>query len=306
MGAVSRAVGHLVLVSGGCPRPRPRVRRSMPEGERLAAVRTYGLRFDVNCSILFAELPLLKRPMAARAAGFDAVEFWWPFAEPAPEDREVDSFVGALGDAGVRLVLLNFAAGDMTAGERGLPSLPAGSAAFRDNIDVCTGIAGRTGCTVLNALYGNRVDGVPGRQQDELAAENLALAAAAAARSGATVVVEALNSYDSPRAAIVSSRGALALINQVRAGDVTNIAFLADLYHLGRMGEDLADVLARDAGDIAHIQIADVPDRGAPGTGGLDCEALFRQLAEQGYPGWIGCEYRPSDSADGSTSFGWR
>ena len=50
--------------------------------ERLAAVRTHGLRFDVNCSILFTELPLLKRPAAARAAGFDAVEFWWPFADP--------------------------------------------------------------------------------------------------------------------------------------------------------------------------------------------------------------------------------
>jgi hydroxypyruvate isomerase len=43
-------------------------------------------RFDVNCSILFTELPMLKRPAAARSAGFDAVEFWWPFAEPVPAD----------------------------------------------------------------------------------------------------------------------------------------------------------------------------------------------------------------------------
>jgi hydroxypyruvate isomerase len=268
-------------------------------------VRTYGLRFDVNCSILFTELPLLERPAAARAAGFEAVEFWWPFAGPVPPDREVDAFVEALGDAGVRLVSLNFAAGDIAAGDRGLLSLPEGSAAFRDNIDVCAGIAGRTGCAVLNALYGNRVDGVPERQQDELAAENLALAAGAAARAGATVVVEALNSHDSPRAPIVSSQGALAVVTGVRAGGAANIAFLADLYHLGRMGEDLAEVLARDADDIAHIQIADVPDRGAPGTGELDYEALFGQLAAQGYAGWIGCEYKPSDPADSATSFGW-
>ena len=275
-------------------------------GERLAAVRTYDLRFDVNCSILFTELPQFKRPAAARAAGFEAVEFWWPFAEPVPPDREADAFVEALGDAGVRLVLLNFAAGDMAAGDRGLLSLPAGSAAFRDNIDACVGIAARTGCTVLNALYGNRVDGLPERQQDELAAENLALAAGAAARVGATVVVEALNSYDSPRAPIVSSQRALAIINAVRAGGAANIGFLADLYHLGRMGESLPDVLARRSADIAHIQIADVPDRGAPGTGGLDFEALFGQLAAQGYPGWIGCEYKPADPSDSSTSFGWR
>ena len=275
-------------------------------GERLAAVRTYDLRFDINCSILFTELPQFKRPAAARAAGFEAAEFWWPFSEPVPPDREADAFVKALGDAGVRLVLLNFAAGDMVAGDRGLLSLPAGSAAFRDNIDACVGIAGQTGCGVLNALYGNRVDGLPERQQDELAAENLALAADAAARAGASVVLEALNSYDSPRAAIVSSRGALAVINAVRAGGAANIGFLADVYHLGRMGENLPDVLARQADDIAHIQIADVPGRGAPGTGGLDFEALFGQLAAQGYPGWIGCEYKPADPSDSSTSFGWR
>jgi hydroxypyruvate isomerase len=270
-------------------------------------VQTHGLRFDVNCSILFAELPLLKRPAAARAAGFDAVEFWWPFAGAVPRDDEVDAFTGALSDAGVRLAALNFAGGDMAAGDRGLLSQPGGSAEFRDNIDVCAGIAARTGCTLLNALYGNRVDGVPAQQQAELAIENLTLAAQAAAAAGATVIVEALNSHDSPRAQLVSSQGALAVINQVRAeGGVANIAFLADLYHLGKMGEDLPGMLARDAADIAHIQVADVPDRGAPGTGTLDWQALFGQLAAQGYPGWIGCEYKPSDPADSSSSFGWR
>jgi hydroxypyruvate isomerase len=269
-------------------------------------VHTYGLRFDVNCSILFTELPLLRRPAAARAAGFGAVEFWWPFAAPAPPDREVDAFTGALDEAGVRLALLNFAGGDLAAGERGLLSLPAGSAAFRDNIDVCVGIADRTGCGVLNALYGNRADGVPEQQQDELAVENLALAAAAAARAGATVVVEALNVHDTPRAVITSSERALAVIGAVRATGATNIAFLADLYHLSRMGEDVSTALARYAGDIAHVQVADVPGRGAPGTGQLDYQALFGQLAGQGYQGWVGCEYQPTDPADSSTSFGWR
>jgi len=270
-------------------------------------MRTYGLRFAVNCSILFTELPLLKRPAAALAAGFDAVEFWWPFAAPVPGDHEADAFTGALADAGVQLALLNFAAGDMAAGDRGLLSLPEGSAAFRDNIDACAGIAGRAGCAILNALYGNRADGLSLRKQDELAAENLALAAGAAAGVGATVVVEAINSYDNPRAALVSSQRALEVINLVRGqAGVANIGFLADLYHLGKMGEDLPGVLARDAADIAHVQIADVPDRGAPGTGELDFEPLFGQLAAQGYAGWIGCEYKPADPADSSASFGWR
>jgi hydroxypyruvate isomerase len=270
-------------------------------------VSPHQLRFDVNCSILFGELPLLKRPAAARAAGFDAVEFWWPWTEPVPADREVEAFVEALQDADVRLVALNFAGGDLAAGDRGLLSRPDGSAAFRDNIDVGVGIAGRTGCTVLNALYGNRQHGTPDQVQDELARENLILACRAAAAVGATVVVEPLNSYDIPDASLVSSQAALAVIRDVRAqGGVTNIALLADLYHLGRMGEDLPRLLARDAADIAHVQVADVPGRGAPGTGELDFEGLFGQLAAQGYPGWVGLEYQPCDPADSSTSFGWR
>ena len=101
------------------------------------------LRYEVNCSILFTELPLLERPAAVKAAGFDAVEFWWPFAEAVPSDRDVDAFVRAVEDAGVQLVGLNFFAGDMPAGDRGLVSWPARSAEFRDNIDVTVGIGER-------------------------------------------------------------------------------------------------------------------------------------------------------------------
>ena len=44
----------------------------------------HSLRYLANCSIMFTELPLLRRPAAARAACFDAVEFWWPFDRPVP------------------------------------------------------------------------------------------------------------------------------------------------------------------------------------------------------------------------------
>jgi hydroxypyruvate isomerase len=269
-------------------------------------VDTHGLRFDVNCSILFTELPLLERPAAAAAAGFEAVEFWWPFAGPVPRDHEADAFLRAIADAGVSLVGLNFAAGDMSQGHRGWLSQPANSAAFRDNIQACVGLAQRAGCTTLNALYGNRVDGVPGQAQDDLATENLALTVKAAAGAGATVVIEALNSYESPRYPLVSSAAAVAVVDRVRQHTgAANIAFLADLYHLGRMGEDLAAVLRGNIGKIGHVQIADVPGRGAPGTGETAFGPLFAELARLSYPGWVGLEYKPADPAGSPASFGW-
>jgi len=71
------------------------------------------------------------------------------------------------------------------------------------------------------------------------------------------------------------------------------------------MSEDLSGTLSRYAPLIGHVQVADVPGRGAPGTGTLDFEPLFAQLAGQGYTGGIGLEYIPDDMRDSSTSFGW-
>src|SRR5919198_4452237 len=148
------------------------------------------LRYDAHLSMLFTELPLLRRPAAAAAAGFDAVEFWWPFDTAVPADRELDAFAGAVEDAGVALVGLNFFAGDMPGGDRGLVSWPARSAEFQDNIDVTVDIGERLGCRAFNALYGNRVDSVPAKSQDDLAVENLAKAGRAVARIGGTVLIE--------------------------------------------------------------------------------------------------------------------
>ena len=77
-------------------------------------------RITVNCSILLTDLPLLMRAQAARDAGFGAVEFWWPFDVAVPQDRDVDAFVAAIEDAGVQLSGLNFFAGNMPAGDRGI------------------------------------------------------------------------------------------------------------------------------------------------------------------------------------------
>ncbi|MFI6772312.1 hydroxypyruvate isomerase family protein [Nocardia sp. NPDC050412] len=246
-------------------------------------------KFDVNCSILFTDLPLLERPAAAKQAGFDAVEFWWPFGEdPTPGDKEIDVFVRAIHDAGVELVGLNFI--DLIPlGGRGLVSVPSEVTRFRDNIDVAVGIAEETGCRALNALYGNRVGGESPQKQDELALENLSLAAQAADAIGATVLLEALNAFESPHYPIVSAAHAGQVIEQT--GE-PNVRFLCDLYHLARMGEGLHSVIRTHAAQLGHVQIADNPGRGRPGTGELDFAALFETLAEIGYDGWIGLEYK--------------
>jgi len=262
------------------------------------------LRYDVNLSILFTELPLLERPAAAAAAGFTAIELWWPFAEPDPPARELDALRQAIVDSGTQLVGLNFDAGNMPAGDRGLLSRPSESHRFRTNIDVTVEFAASLGCTTLNALYGNTEPGVSAGTQRELATENLVLAAKSAEQVGATVVIEALNSIENPRYPITSSRQALELVDYLRVvHQVPNVSFLADFYHLARMGESIQQLVERHTDRFGHVQIADVPGRGQPGTGELDWDAVLTTLAARGYQGHVGLEYKPvGPSAD---SFDW-
>ena len=259
------------------------------------------LPYEVNCSILFTELPLLERPAAAKEAGFDAVEFWWPYATAVPSDREVDEFVRAVGDAGVRLAGLNFFAGDMPGGDRGLVSWPARSGEFRDNLEVTVGIGERLGCRAFNALYGNRVEGADPAAQDDLAVENLALAGRAAARIGGTVLVEPVSGAD--RYPLRTAADAVAVIDRV-AGEtgVGNLGLLCDLYHLAVNGDDLDQVVATYTDRVAHVQIADAPGRHEPGTGTLDLDRYLDGLAAAGYGGWVGLEYKPSGAS--ADSFG--
>jgi hydroxypyruvate isomerase len=255
-------------------------------------------RYDVNLSILFTELDLLARPAAAREAGFGAVEFWWPFVEAVPPDRQVDAFVAAITDAGVQLTGLNFFAGDMPGGDRGLVSWPKRASEFRDNVDVVVGIGDRLGTRGFNALYGNRLEDVPAAAQDELAVENLALAARAADRIGATVLLEPVSA--APRYPLLTAADALAVIDRV---DVPNVGLLADLYHLAVNGDDVDRVIASSADRIAHVQIADAPGRGEPGSGTLPLDQQLTALEAHGYAGWVGLEYKPTTSTD--ECFGW-
>lgn len=264
-------------------------------------------RFDVNLSILFTELPLLERPAAAAAAGFTAVELWWPWIDSAtPPQSELDALKKALDDAGTQLVGLNFYAGQLPGPDRGALSVPGEECdRFRANIEVAAAFAGSVGCTALNALYGNRVEGADRRLQDSLALENLVLAARAADRVGAILLIEALNKPESPLYPLVSAPSAIEVVDRVNeATGLGNTKFLLDLYHLSMNGEDLNEVIDAYAAKTGHVQIADNPGRGAPGTGTLPLDELLERLRKAGYDGWVGLEYRAGDrpSAD---SFGW-
>ncbi|UYQ77377.1 TIM barrel protein [Glutamicibacter sp. JL.03c] len=257
------------------------------------------MSYTLNCSILLTELPLLQRAEAARQAGFDSVEFWWPFAEAVPGDRQVDEFIASLKNAGVKLDGLNFFAGNMPEGDRGLVSWKGRSSEFTDNVAVVAAIGEATGCTSFNALYGNRLADYTPEEQDELGLENLVVAAEGVAGIGGTVLIEPVSGTEAYP--LKTAADALAIVDAVKAEGQGNIALLADFYHLAVNGDDVAAVIEDHAKDFGHIQIADAPGRGAPGTGNLPLFDWISRSRELGYIGKVALEYKQ----DQATAFEW-
>lgn len=259
------------------------------------------MKYAANCSILFTELPLLQRPQAARAAGFEAVEFWWPWDKAVPSDREINQFVQAIQQADVQLIGLNFFAGDMPGGDRGLVSWLARQEEFQANVPVAIEIGKQLNCQAFNALYGNRQPTEDPKAAEECAIDNLGFAAQQAEKIGATVLVEPVSG--SPNYPIKTAKDALKVIRDVKATyPVNNLGFLADLYHLAANGDPVVEAIKTSAGQISHCQIADFPGRGEPGSGNLPLADYLSQLKKSGYDSWVALEYKPTVTS--SESFG--
>jgi hydroxypyruvate isomerase len=248
---------------------------------------------QANISLLFGELPFERRPAAAAAAGFRAIECWWPFATATPSSSEVDGFVASITDAGVWLRGLNFYAGDMPGGERGIASHPQRRGEFDDAVAVAVEIGARLGVTGFNALYGNRLPGLSATDQHDAGLQALAAAAEHADSIGATVLVEPVSGIEAYPLKLAAD--ALTVIRGVRERTQTGrIALLADLYHLTVNGDDVVRVVTQHTDQIGHVQVADAPGRHEPGTGSVPIAELVELLDAHGYTGGIALEYIPS------------
>ena len=243
------------------------------------------MRFSANVSILFKEVPLLERFGRAAGAGFGAVEFWWPSGEDLGEVEK------AVKDAGVTVALFNFDAGDMPGGERGLAGDPERREQFRENVPVALELARSLDCGRMNVLLGHEIEGMDREDQLDLARENVRFAADAAQEAGVEVVVEAVNTFENGPYLIYTTSEAVRFVNSLDRGNVT---IQHDFYHMQRMEGNLVANLREHVGKIGHVQIADSPGRGEPGTGEIHYPFVLAALEDLGYEGYIGLEYNPT------------
>jgi hydroxypyruvate isomerase len=241
-------------------------------------------RFAANLTMLFNELPVLERFEAAASAGFEAVEFLFPY------DYPIEDLQQRLRASRLRLVLHNFPAGHWAAGERGIACLPDRVQEFRESVAVAVRYARALGCRQLNCLAGIHADAHDPAVLRRTFIENLKYAARALAEAQLTLLIEPINTRDIPNFYLNTSRQALSIMQAVAE---PNLKLQYDVYHAQIMEGDLSRTIERLLPHIAHMQIADTPGRHEPGTGEIDYEYLFALIDRLGYSGWIGCEYKP-------------
>ncbi|MCW5649437.1 MAG: hydroxypyruvate isomerase [Ramlibacter sp.] len=252
-------------------------------------------QFAANLSMLFTELPFMQRFAAARAAGFDAVEYLFPYVWPR------DELAAALQANGLRQVLHNLPAGDWDAGERGIACHPDRVAEFRAGVAQALDYATALQCPQLNCLAGRLPAGVAREHAHITLVGNLRYAAAVLQAAGIRLLIEPVNHFDIPGFFLTHTAQALALIDEVGSD---NLFVQYDIYHAQRMEGELGATLQRHLARIGHIQLADNPGRHEPGTGEINYRWLFRHIDALGWRGHIGCEYKPrGHTTDG---LGWR
>lgn len=233
----------------------------------------------LNVSIRYPDVPVLERPARARAEGFTVIESWWPFASAGPGDAEVDAFCASVADVGVQLVAMNLFGGDMAAGERGIVGNPSRGSEFDDALTVGLEVGARLGARMHNTLVGRG-------PLTDLAIERLTGAAATSHGRGSQLLIEPLSAV--PDYPVTTTADAFSLAGRLGPGS----GVLADLYHLAVNGEDVDAAIAARGAEFAHVQIADAPGRGAPGTGDLPLARWLRALRAVGYEGWVCLEAR--------------
>lgn len=246
-------------------------------------------RFAANLSMLFTEVPFLERFERAANAGFEAVEFLFPYAHTVEEIQE------RLNATGLQIVLHNLPAGDWDAGERGIACDPRRVDEFRAGVAKAVTYAHALGVPQLNCLAGKVPAGVDAATLRRTFVENLRFTAAALKMANLRLLVEPINPFDIPGFYLNRTDQALDILDEVGAAN----AFVQyDIYHAQRTEGELAATLQKHLARIGHVQLADNPGRNEPGSGEINYPFLFSHLDRIGYTGWVGCEYKPAKDTE--------
>lgn len=241
-------------------------------------------KFAANLSTQFNEVPFLERFAAAAQAGFEVVEFLFPYDYPAAQLKQL------LDENHLRLVLFNTAAGNVAAGEWGVSAIPGREADAHADIDRALTYALALNCPQVHIMAATVPEGADRQSYVDTFVNNMRYASERFAPHGITLLIEALNPKTKPNYLYSSQYQTLDMVERIAR---PNVATQLDLFHAQLVDGNLSHLIRQYAGRYRHVQIASAPDRHEPDEGEINYPWLFTLLDDIGYDGWIGCEYIP-------------
>lgn len=236
---------------------------------------------SVNLEYCFTEAGenIEDRVAAAAAAGFSKVEIF------LTKGRDLSAIKRALDENGVKLI--STVADYVT--QLVDPATHEGfCATFRQAAEDALFL----GCPNVVVTSGRGVPWMKRPAQHRIFADALERLVPIADELGATILLESANTrHDHPGVLCCTTKDSAdvaAMLNSPR------VRMIYDLYHSVVEGEDPAAVLPGVIHFVDHIQIADAPGRGEPGSGAIDWPAQIALLKSLGYKGAIGLELLPT------------
>ncbi len=251
------------------------------------------IRLAANLSMMFNEWSFMDRFQAAGDAGFEAVEYLFPYEHAA------EAIGATLRRNGLIQALFNLPPGDWAAGDRGMAAIPARRDEFRESVALALRYAAATGVKRLHVM-----SGIADRKDPKARtayADALRFACDQAGPQGIDILIEPINQRDMPGYFLNDFNLVAELIGDLRR---PNLRLQFDIYHRQIMHGDVLMGMKSLFPLIGHVQIAAVPMRHEPGSGELDDFRVLRELDGLGYVGFVGCEYRPA--AGTLAGLGWR
>lgn len=241
-------------------------------------------KFAANLTTMFTELPFMERFAAAAQAGFEGVEFLFPYDYAAADIKK------QLMENGLQLILFNTQPGNVSKGEWGVSALPDQIPLARQHIQLALDYACTLDCEQVHVMASVITPDMPRKRCVETFIENMRYAADLFAKKDKYLLIEALNPQTKPHYLYSSQYQTLDMIKLI---DRPNVFTQLDLFHAQKVDGNLSQLITDYAGQYRHIQIASLPDRHEPDEGEINYDWIIKLLDSIDYRGWIGCEYLP-------------
>lgn len=237
---------------------------------------SHSICLSANLGFLWTSYDLPEAIQAASEAGFDAVEFHYPYDVDRSVLRE------ALASCAMPLMSLNTHRGGD--GFNGLAALPGYQAQARARIDQAIEWAADLGSENVHVMAGD-ADGCLALAQY---LSNLSYASDRAGEAGVDILIEPLNSSDAPGYFLNNLAQAVGIIDSLNR---PNVKLMFDCYHVSRTESDVETWFDRVREFVGHVQFASKDARQEPDQA---CIEAIRYIASTGWVKPMGAEYRPS------------